>query len=167
KYAISVSRAQTDNNLHVLLKAFEDFDDYKLVLVSNWEVSVYGKALKEKYKGHPNMVLLDAIYNQDELNYLRSNAYVYIHSHSRCGTAPSLVEAMCLNIPVISYDVETNRETTENNAIYFSGNESLVKILKSLTDDDLKINKAKLFALATEKYSWNTISSEYKKLFDN
>lgn len=167
KCAVSVSRAQVDNNLHLVLEAFEKFDDYKLVLVSNWDVSEYGKALREKYKNHPNMILLDAIYDLRELDFIRGNAYVYIHSHSRCGTAPSLVEAMCLNQPVVAFDVATNRETTRNKAVYFSDKDSLIKALKTLTTENLEKIRTELFSIATSDYTWEKISSEYKTLFNS
>ena len=47
KYAVSVSRAQLDNNLHLVLACFESFLLYPLVLISNWNVSAYGKKLYE------------------------------------------------------------------------------------------------------------------------
>ena len=67
-YFLSVSRAQEDNNIHVLLSAFKDLSDKTLVVISNWHVSAYGKALKEKYTGFENILLIDAIYDQRELD---------------------------------------------------------------------------------------------------
>ncbi|NQU88632.1 MAG: glycosyltransferase, partial [Mariniphaga sp.] len=167
KYAVSVSRAQIDNNLHLVLQAFETFNKFKLVLISNWNVSAYGKALWEKYQNNTNIILLDAIYNQQELNYIRGNAWIYIHTHSRCGTAPSLIEAMCLNLPVISFDVKPNRETTANNAIYFDSPESLFHTLESLTEKNLNENRANMIALAKQEFQWSKISDEYAQLFDD
>lgn len=166
KYAASVSRAQIDNNLHLVLEAFEKFDGFKLVLVSNWNVSEYGKSLKAKYSGHPNMILLDAIYDIRELDYIRGNAYVYIHSHSRCGTAPSLVEAMNLGQAVLSFDVPTNRETTHNTARYFDSAESLISLLRQLNDDNTEALKEAAKAIASEEFTWEKISSEYKMIFN-
>lgn len=166
KYAISVSRAQLDNNLHIVLDAFENFDNYKLVLVSNWEISKYGRDLKEKYLDRPNMVLLDAIYDKEELDYLRGNSHIYIHSHSRCGTAPSLVEAMNLSKAVISYDVPTNRETTYHKAIFFKNSDHLRNILKSLNSNDIFELEQNMQKLAETNYTWGQISLQYKQLLN-
>lgn len=166
-YAVSVSRAQLDNNIHLVLEAFENFDAYKIVLISNWNISQYGIDLKEKYSNHPNMILLDAIYNKDELDYLRGNALVYIHSHSRCGTAPSLVEAMCLKNAIISYDVPTNRETTKNKAVFFSSAHSLEEELNKISLNDLAINKELMFEIATKEYNWESISNEYRIIINS
>lgn len=165
-YAVSVSRAQVDNNIHLVLKAFELFTDYKIVLVSNWEVSKYGKDLKIKYKDNPNMILLDAIYDKDELDYVRGNGSIYIHSHSRCGTAPSLVEAMCLGNAVLSYDAPTNRETTHNKAFFFTDSESLRRSLITISNEDIERNRVEMRKLALENYTWLEISNQYKNLLN-
>jgi glycosyltransferase involved in cell wall biosynthesis len=166
-YAVSVSRAQLDNNMHLVLEAFENFDTYKIVLISNWNISKYGKDLKEKYCNHPNMILLDAIYDKKELDYLRGNALVYIHSHSRCGTAPSLVEAMCLKNAIISFDVPTNRETTQNKAIFFSSASALEEELNKISLKDLELNKEKMFEIATTEYTWMSISNQYRSIINS
>ena len=108
--------------------------------LSETKVYHFGSIVTRKYKNHPNMILLDAIYDKDELDYLRGNAYIYIHSHSRCGTAPSLVEAMSLENAILSFDVPTNRETTKNEASYFTDSSSLIIELESLSFEDMKEN---------------------------
>jgi len=167
KYAVSVSRAQVDNNIHIVLEAFEHFNDYKIVLVSNWDISNYGKVLKDTYKGHPNMILLDAIYDKEELDFVRGNAFLYIHSHSRCGTAPSLVEAMNLELAVLSFDVPTNRETTKNEALYFSDVESLQNILSTISEVQINNLRLKLHSIALQEYSWNAICQQYKRIINS
>lgn len=85
--------------------------------------------LKAHYSKYPNIHLLDPIYNQDELDEIRSNAGVYVHGHSAGGTNPGLVEAMCLGLPVVSYDISYNRETTNHRARYFKSASDLLSIL--------------------------------------
>ena len=166
-YAVNVSRAQIDNNIHLVLKSFENFNGYKIVLISNWDISKYGRDLKHKYINHPNMILLDAIYDKEELDYLRGNALVYIHSHSRCGTAPSLVEAMCLKKAIISFDVQANRETTQNNAFFFSSADSLVEVLNNISLKDIKNNEKLMADIGNKEYNWKTISNEYRVVIDS
>lgn len=167
KYAVSVSRAQIDNNLHIVLKSFEKFNDFKLVIVSNWNVSKYGRRLRDRYKNHSNIILLDAIYDNNEINAIRGNAFLYIHSHSRCGTSPSLVEAMCLKIPVICYDAPTNRETTHNKSIYFKNSEELHNTLQNIDSSELKKLRSNLVKIANEEYTWEHVGKEYEKLFNS
>lgn len=164
-YAVSVSRAQIDNNIHLVLEAFESFQEYKIVMISNWAVSKYGIDLKAKYIHHPNMVLLDAIYDKEELDYVRGNGLIYIHSHSRCGTAPSLVESMSLGNAILSFDVPTNRETTHEKAFFFSDVQSLLLKLKTISKQDLEQNQAQMKQIAAENYTWQRIADQYRGLF--
>jgi len=165
-YDLSISRAQVDNNLHMVLKAYSNVPQRNIVLISNWEISRYGQSLKNQYCGKfANIYLLDAIYDSNILNIIRNNTSLYLHSHSRCGTAPSLVEAMNYNIPVLCFDNETNRETTENESIYFSSVKELEDILRNICEDDLVANSNKMFKIAKNKYNWKLISQEYSQLF--
>jgi glycosyltransferase involved in cell wall biosynthesis len=166
KYAVSVSRAQVDNNLHVVLEAFEKDIDFKLVLIANWNVSDYGKQLFQKYQNHPNIITQMAVYDKEELDAIRSSAYYYIHSHSRCGTAPSLVEAICLGLPIISFDVPTNRETTENKAVFFHDVSSLKEKIISLTDEK-RLDIMKEIIQISGKYTWKEISNHYKQVISS
>jgi glycosyltransferase involved in cell wall biosynthesis len=167
KYAVSVSRSQIDNNIHVILEAFEKFSKYKIVLISNWNISEYGKKLKQKYNSHPNMILLDAIYEKEELDYIRNNAYLYIHSHSYCGTAPSLIEAMHLGLAVISYDVPTNHETTHNQAYFFDNSDTLITLLSNISDEQKNHIALNMKKIAQSEYSWKIIAEQYKGLINS
>jgi glycosyltransferase involved in cell wall biosynthesis len=146
------------------LDAFDDLDTWKVVIVSNWDVSSYGKDLKEKFRDRDNIVLLDAIYDKDELDFVRGNAQVYIHSHSRCGTAPSLVEALSLGQAIVSYDVPTNRETTKGQAFYFHDAASLRSLLFSLTSVRIAANREAMKNIASKEYRWDVIARQYGDL---
>ena len=167
-YYINVSRAQIDNNLHLVLDAFKANPEKNLVLISNWSVSSYGINLKKEFSSkYSNIILLDAIYNSKVINAIRSNAIAYIHSHSYCGTSPSLVEAMSLGLPVISFDVPTNRETTQNKAIYFSSMHELIKLLYEIKPEKLLKCGYDMKRIAEEEYTWDKISSLYADLFSS
>lgn len=161
-YAVSVSRAQIDNNLHIVLEAYSKMPDRLLVLVSNWQVSEYGKDLREKYYGkYPNIIVLDAIYNPTEINAIRSNAQFYIHSHSRCGTAPSLCEAMSLGLAIISFDVPVNHETTREKALFFKDADTLVEAVKEVTPEQTKELAQASAKTAEEEFKWSHIANQY------
>ncbi len=164
-YDLSVSRAQIDNNLHLLLKAYTHCPHRNLVLVSNWSVSEYGINLKKEYQNkYDNIFVLDAVYDKKELDALRSNTSLYLHTHSRCGTAPSLVEAMNYNIPIISFDVETNRLTTENKCLYFSNEKELIQVINNLDDQTLLRIKTETYKIANDKFKWSIIAYKYRKI---
>lgn len=167
KYDLSVSRAQPDNNLHLLLEAYENIPNRNLVLISNWNISEYGQKLKTKYHNkYSNIYIIDAVYNQEHLNVIRSNTILYIHSHSQCGTAPSLVEAMNYNIPIVCFDVPTNRATTFESTLYFKDVDSLYKVISGLSKDVLDKIKNDLYQIAKSNYTWEIICNKYKKLLN-
>lgn len=165
-YYVNVSRAQVDNNLHLVLKAFENLNDHNLVMISNWDISEYGRNLKKNYLNkYPNIYIFDAIYEPRELNIIRGNAQVYIHSHSYCGTSPSLVEAMSFGLPIFSYDVQTNRETTKNKAFFYKNVTELKVLIEKASSDELQKNGIEIRAIADTEYKWDFICQQYSNLF--
>jgi len=166
-YSLCVARAQVDNNLHLLIETFKDLPYKNLVIVSNWNISKYGQELWSKHQGLNNIFLVPAVYDKYELDVIRSNTELYIHSHSQCGTAPSLVEAMSYNIPVICFDVETNRETTEHKSFYFNNIYNLKLLITNLSDDKRFELKEEMFAISKKKYTWRIISNKYANLISS
>lgn len=164
EYDISVSRAQEDMNIHLVLEAYSK-SGRNLIMISNWETSEYGKKLHSFYNNKfSNIILHEAVYDKSVLNIMRAGASLYIHSHMLCGTAPSLVEAMSLKIGVVSYDVPTNRFTTENKASYFSTVNDLTKILSTITSDDIRLNEQSMKEIADRRYHWGIIANKYLQL---
>ncbi|MFB1027844.1 MAG: DUF1972 domain-containing protein [Flavobacteriaceae bacterium] len=163
-YAFKVARIEPENNIHMVLEAFSKAKE-PLVIVGNWRNSEYGAQLKLKYQKFENIILYDAIYNQEELDIIRKNCLVYIHGHSAGGTNPSLVEAMSLNLPVVAFDVSFNRVTTENEAFYFKNTEDLIQLISNLKYDSLIENAAKMGGIANKRYRWSIIVNKYKNLF--
>ena len=167
EFYLSISRAQKDNNLHIILEAFSKMPESKLVLISNFDKSMYGRNLKKKYSKFINIILIDAIYKSEIINTIRSSCKAYIHSHKYCGTAPSLVEIMNLKKPVFSYNSETNYETTENKAFYFESCSDLINQISNNDSLSLENNSKNMFEISQRRYLWSKVSKKYYKLFDN
>ncbi len=164
-YYVGVARAQPDNNIHVILEAFEKMPETNLVFVANWDVSDYGKSLKEKYSKVSNIHLVDAIYDLQILDQIRSNCIAYIHAQSSGGTNPSLVEAMYLELPIISSDVNFNRYTTQDKAFYFKNADELVDKIKYTDINEYTKCAHDMKMIADKIYTWKYIIDEYEKLF--
>ncbi|XWW47118.1 DUF1972 domain-containing protein [Fibrella sp. USSR17] len=160
-YAFSVCRIEPENNIHITLEAFAQLTRHTLVLVGNWANSEYGIELQNKYKAYSNLYLLDPIYDQRTLDLLRSNCLVYIHGHSAGGTNPSLVEAMYLGLPIISFDVSYNRTTTENKALFFKTARELVYHIQHTSVAALKRQAIVMKTIAHRRYSWAVITRKY------
>ncbi len=164
KYSFAVCRIEPENNLHVVLEAFAKMPKQVLAIVGNWNNSEYGRDLLEKYKSYSNIYLYPPTYDKIELNILTSNCYIYVHGHSAGGTNPSLVEAMNLNIPILAYDVNFNRETTSNNALFFSESNDIIEYYNNLKQDQLALIAERLYDVALKRYSWSIICQKYMKL---
>jgi glycosyltransferase involved in cell wall biosynthesis len=163
-YAFKVCRIEPENNVHMVLKAFSELPDYRLVMVGNWDKSDYGRKLKERYAAYANITILDPIYDQQKLDLIRSNAVIYIHGHSAGGTNPSLVEAMYLGLPIVTFGVSYNRVTTEGKALYFSTEEDLKQIiLTTRLSEMLELGKT-MGEVAKRRYTWGLIADKYDVL---
>ncbi len=162
-YAFKVARIEPENNIHIVLEAFAS-SGKALVIVGNWEKSFYGKNLKETFSKYSNLHIMDPIYDQRGLDLLRSNCRIYVHGHSAGGTNPSLVEAMYLGLPILSFDVSYNRSTTENKAFFFKNTTELQKQLFSLTVTDLLKNRRSMKEIANRRYTWGIIAKRYANL---
>jgi glycosyltransferase involved in cell wall biosynthesis len=163
-YAFTVCRIEPENNIHLVLEAFARLPRHTLALVGNWANSEYGLKLRQRYQPCPNLLLLDPIYDQRELDLLRSNCLVYIHGHSAGGTNPSLVEAMYLGLPIMAFDVTYNRTTTENKASFFRTADELVSHIQGTSVVRLKQQAAVMKEIAYRRYNWAIIAQKYAYL---
>tara|TARA_A100001015_G_scaffold13288_1_gene15541 strand:+ start:4283 stop:5365 length:1083 start_codon:yes stop_codon:yes gene_type:complete len=165
-YAVKVCRIEPENNVEMVLRAFSKLKKRNLVIVGNWKNSKYGIRLLKNFSHYKNIELLDPIFDQKELNKLRFNSSIYIHGHSAGGTNPSLVEAMFLNLPILCYDVNFNRSTTENQAIYFQNSDSLINELINLKINNSSKMYLHIKRIAENRYIWEKISNSYIKIFN-
>lgn len=163
-YAFKVCRIEPENNVHVIIDAFTTNATFPLVIVGNWDKSEYGQHLKAAYRDHPNIHILDPIYDQRRLDLLRSNAALYVHGHSAGGTNPSLVEAMYLGLPILAYGVSYNRVTTEGKALYFMTKAELIQQLQDLYTTKLQVIGQAMGEIAHRRYQWSLITEKYGQL---
>ncbi len=167
-YAFIVTRIQADNNIEMILQAFMAQSTLPIVMVGNWNNSAYGKKIKEEYSGKRSLMLLDAIYDREKLDVLRSNCAIYVHGHSAGGTNPSLVEAMYLGLPIVAFASGYNEYTTENKAFYFKDKNELTKFVEAYKLFNLNDVGNNLKQIADVKYRWKFVTNQYKALlFDS
>lgn len=160
EYALTICRIEPENNIDITLETFAETGD-KLVIVGNFHNSNYSLDLLHKYSCYSNIIMINSLYDKVPLYILRANSRCYIHGHSAGGTNPSLVEAMFFGRPILAFDVNYNRETTLNKAQYFSNKEDLKKLIANIQQCDGKV----LQQIASEKYTWQIISKQYKQLY--
>jgi glycosyltransferase involved in cell wall biosynthesis len=160
EYFLSISRALVDNQIDELCSSFVGLKN-KLVLISNFSSSKYGVTQLNKYINEPNIILINGLYNKSELDLVRRNCKAYIHTHTLCGTAPSLVEMIICKRPIISYDIPQNRFSLEGEGLFFSNFSELTKIITSVSDYKKFIPDQKL----CNRYNWKDIVDQYEKTY--
>lgn len=164
QYACTVCRIEPENNIHLILKAFAD-GSIPIVVVGNWKNSEYGRALQKSYRNNPYTLLFDPIYDLGMLKVLRENSLFYVHGHSAGGTNPSLVEAMHFGRPVIAFDCDFNRYTTENEALYFRTSDDLLTLAAEVAQNRHSEVGRKMQEVALRRYCWKDVAASYFDLF--
>ncbi|RYG39215.1 MAG: DUF1972 domain-containing protein [Burkholderiales bacterium] len=161
QYALALCRIEPENNIQMILEAFADNPHVPLVFIGNWMRSEFGRELKARYGDNPSLRLLDPIYDVASLRTIREGARFYVHGHSAGGTNPSLVEMMHFGKTTAAFDCVFNRETTDNQALFFANAEELRAIMaRSMTQDDASCGEAMLH-LARERYTWARVGEAY------
>ncbi len=145
----------------MVLEAFSALKSHALVMVGNWNKSDYGRILRGKYASCNNLFLLDPIYDLGKLKTLRSQATHYVHGHSAGGTNPSLVEAMHFGKPVLAFDCNFNRFTTEEMAFFFKTSAALAHLMKTMDVTEAETVGRNMLEIAQRRYTWRIVAHQY------
>lgn len=156
-FCLSISRSLEDNLLYDLCESFVG-SHHTLVLISNFTNSVYGNEVYKRFSNVDNIILINGLYIKPELDLIRRKCKVYIHTHTLCGTAPSLVEMIISRRPIISIDNPQNRFTLYNQAFFFSSFVDIQKVLNEKSNLDEFIASDEICSI----YSWDKIVDEYE-----
>lgn len=160
EYLLSVSRALEDNQMEELCDSFSCTQN-NLVLISNFSSSPYGQQVYKKYEAEPNITLIDGLYDKPELDLIRRSCKAYIHTHTLCGTAPSLVEMIIAQRPIISVDRPQNRFTLEENGFFYQSFDEVQELLSGSNGLDKLIPPTELCS----KYDWKNVVTAYEDTY--
>ncbi|MGR5350254.1 DUF1972 domain-containing protein [Vibrio mediterranei] len=164
-YALGLCRIEPENNVEMILEAYSRTTKH-LKFVGNWAASEFGRKLKMTYSKYTNIELLDPIYDIEELFKLRSNCSLYLHGHSAGGTNPSLVEMMHFGVPILAFDCNFNRYSTEEKACYFKNTDELVKLLNIDSNTiGFESNGRAMKDVAINRYTWEIIAQQYEATY--
>ena len=160
EYLLSISRAMEDNLITELCESFVG-SKHILVVISNLSSSTYGLVILKKYNNCSNIILINGLYNKPELDLVRRKCKAYIHTHTLCGTAPSLVEMIVCQRPIFSIDNPQNRFTMHDEGFLYSTFSEIQDFLNS----DSELTELIPSAEICKFYDWNKIVTEYQSLF--
>jgi glycosyltransferase involved in cell wall biosynthesis len=163
-YALVIARAEPENNLSLIIKAFKSNKSHYLILISNWNQTAYGKRLLKKYSHHSRLLLIGPLYDIIDLQRYRNHCKVYIHGHSAGGTNPSLVEAMYSGKPIIAWDNEFNRTSTNNLSMYFKNEKELSNHLTKMDNLEGEVMGFQLKEYAQANYRWSIVADKFRAM---
>jgi len=158
-YFLSISRALEDNLIDKLCESFKE-SKHKLVVISNFSSSLFGKTVYNKYSNISNIILINGLYEKNELDLIRRKCKAYIHTHTLCGTAPSLVEMIIAQRPIMSINNPQNKFTLHDQGFFFSK----FSEIQELIDSDIPLKKFIPTKEICELYDWNKIVSDYESI---
>lgn len=173
EYFLIVGRFIPENNYETIIKEFMKTNITKdLVIICNLEHNKFYNQLEQNtnFTKDKRIKFLGAIYDENILNYIRSNAYAYLHGHSAGGTNPSLLEALSLTNINILYKVSYNEEVGLDNCFYFTKEENNLKnLLEKIVLLPL-VDQKKYGQLAKKRiktaYTWDIVQNQYQNLFN-
>ena len=167
KYFLTACRLVPDNNVHVLLDAFEQSStDITYGIVGG---TPYASAYVDEVTSRDDSRLKFLGYVEDQtlMDELYANAFTYLHAHEFGGTNPTLLRAMAGGNCVIALDTPFNREVLGDCGLFFNkGDDSLGRQIQFLLDHPEERNRMAEGAIKRiqERYSWELITDRYEQL---
>ncbi len=168
KYHLVVSRLEPENNVEIIIQGYALSDKkLPLIIVGNVMDTVFVNQIK-KYE-NDNIRFVGGIYNKDELEIVRANAFTYLHGHSVGGTNPSLLEAMASKNYCICHDNDFNKEVVMEHGKFFKNKEDVDQIItfveNDILDSEYESTKNGVFNRIKNYYNWEAIVQKYDNYF--
>ncbi len=168
EYFLFVGRFIPDKGIHLLVKAFENVQtSKKLVLIGGSpNPDSYEKRVKET--SDPRIIFPGYVYGEDA-NILMKHAYAYIQPSLIEGLSPVILTVMALGTPLICSNIKENMFITKENAMTFLSGDvySLSEVIKTAVDSQETIldMAEKGRKDVTMRFNWDKIADEYIKIF--
>lgn len=169
EYVLFVGRLVPENNVHELIRAFEQTKtDKKLVIVGD---DPWGKEYVQSLKStrDPRVIFTGGVYGQGYVQ-LQNNAYMFVLPDEVGGTHPVLVEAMGFGNCVLVNDTPSNLEVIGDAGLSYKGSESARDLpwqLQMLLDNPDVVHEFRLKAerRARASYRWESVVRDHLELY--
>lgn len=108
---------------------------------------------------------LGSVWDQDLLDQLYANAFVYWHGHSVGGTNPSLLRAIGAGAATNAFDVSFNREVLGGSGRYWNDPDDVARLVDEADGQAAEIRARGELALAeADRYDWDEVAAAYDRL---
>lgn len=171
-YYLIVGRFVPENNYETAIREFMASDTKRdLVIICNHQNNPYFEklSLKTNLQQDKRVKFVGTLYEKDLLDYVRQQAFAYIHGHEVGGTNPGLLEALANTDLNLVLDVDFNKSVAGLSSFYWAKKEGdLAKLINdSDQQQDLSTYGDRAKAIIQENYTWKRIVEEYEDLFLN
>jgi len=168
EYILYVSRFEPENNLHLVVAAFEKIRTRKsLVAVGDAPYSA-GYMQRVRQTSDRRVLFPGAIYGSGYRELL-ANAFCYVHATEVGGTHPALIEAMGQGNIIIANETPENVEVLGDAGILYRKNDpdDLARRMQEVVDSPKEYAHFRKAALtrARTHYSWDKVVEQYENLF--
>jgi rhamnosyltransferase len=171
-YYLIVGRFVPENNYETAIREFMKSNTRRdLIIITNHKNSAYFEKLKHltNFERDYRVKFVGTVYDRDLLNYIRENAFAYIHGHEVGGTNPGLLEALGHTKLNLVLDVDFNKSVAGQSAFYWNKTSGNLSCLINDADGHYDFteygNRAR--AIVKKNYPWEKIVGEYEGLFLN
>lgn len=169
EYILFLARIVPEKGVHHLIEAYKKIDtDKKLVIAGGAShTNNYLEEIK-KMAEDDDRIIMTGFVQGDELEELYSNCYIYCLPSEIEGMPLSLLEAMSYRCNCLVSNIEENTQICEYMGYTFkSGNVEDLKVnLEKLLNSNKLIEKDKISKYILEKYNWENVVKDTKKLYE-
>ena len=124
-YCMMMARMEPENNIEMILDAFQQVATTNKILVLGKTDNQFGKKIVGKFSHDPRVIFAGPLYQAEKLHSLKVYCSIYFHGHSVGGTNPSLLEAMASRALIAAHDNPFNREVLNEDGLYFTSTDDI------------------------------------------
>mgnify|MGYP006282006265 CR=1 FL=1 len=172
EYILSVSRLVRHKGIHHLIKAYQDLETSKKLVIVGESVFTddYTREIKKMAESGPGIIFTGKQIGE-VLQELYSNAYLFVQPSESEGLSIALLEAMSYGLPAVVSNIPENLEAAGEESISFQSGDpkDLEKKLKHALEnpEELKTKGEKEKERIGREYNWENITSETISLYQS
>ena len=165
-YHLVVARFEPENHVLEIVRGHVASNASKpLVVVGGSPYAADYTSAVEAAAADGRVRLLGGVWDQDVLDQLYANAFVYWHGHSVGGTNPSLLRAIGSGTATNAFDVSFNREVLGESGRFWSTPDDVRHLLEQGEADPDTVGRRALAARdEASRYDWDDVAEAYGKL---
>ena len=161
-YILFLGRIEPVKGIHYLIDAYKNTKTEKKLVIAGGvsEVDSYYNELLEKANGNNNIIFTGFV-QDNELDELYSNSYIYVLPSDAEGMPLSLLEAMSYGNCCLTSNIKECTEVIEDKGIFFkkSNVKDLTLTLQKLCNNEEEVKKYKKISqeYILSKYNWDKV----------